>query len=295
MNARALTMRVLANVPSLLVAVGETVSTKWGYWWQLLYRAQERLLARIVIPDKIALVPVLILAALVMIGVVVLGVRGDWLMVFILLGSLALTCTTPWPGQFERYLVGLAPFLTICAVLGLSLIYGTLTDSRPRGISATGRIALAGLLVVTLTAQAIVALRVYRQRQNDDARTFVEKGSHIGSPLFFHDRSWQAWEESAAWISAHASPKAIVATTAPHYFYLLTGLHAILPPADTDPEGERSLLEGVPVSYVIVDELEFLDMSRRYARPAVESDPTHWRIVHTIDDTKTYARVTNTE
>ena len=101
----------------------------------------------------------------------------------------------------------------------------------------------------------------------------------------------KAWEETAAWVSAHASPDAIVATSAPHFFYLRTGLRAILPPMEADPARARRLLEMVPASYVIVDKLDFVDVSRRYARPAVEGDPTHWRVVHSKDGTKTYQRV----
>ena len=91
-----------------------------------------------------------------------------------------------------------------------------------------------------------------------------------------------------AWISAHAPPDAIVATTSPHLCYLLTGRRAVLPPMEIDPVQARRLLEAVPVSYVIVDELEFADMSRRYALPAVEGDPAAWRVVHEIDGTRIY-------
>jgi hypothetical protein len=44
----------------------------------------------------------------------------------------------------------------------------------------------------------------------------------------------------------------------------------------------RRLLEAVPVSYVIVDKLEFLDLSRRYALPAVNGDPIGWHLVYSI-------------
>jgi hypothetical protein len=295
-NGRALAGRVLANIPSMLVAVGETASTKKGYWLQLLERAQERLLRRTVVPHKIVFVPILLFTALFLVGLVLLARRGSWLMVFIVLGSLAIPCMTPWPGQFTRYLVGSAPFLIICAVLGLSQIRAALIDSlTPGRVSGAGRIALAGLLAATFATQIIVALKLYRQLWNKDARTLVAGPSHSGSPLFFHDRSWQAWEESAAWIRAHASPNVIVATSAPHFFYLRTGVRAVLPPMDADPERASRSLEAVPVSYVIVDELEFWDVQHRYLGPAVERDPKHWRVVHSIDGTKTYAHVGSAE
>ena len=68
-----------------------------------------------------------------------------------------------------------------------------------------------------------------------------------------------------------------------------------LPPMEADPARARRLLETVPVSYVIVDKLDFVDVSRRYARPAVEGDPAHWQVVHAIDGTKIYGRGSSTE
>ena len=116
-----------------------------------------------------------------------------------------------------------------------------------------------------------------------------------GSRAFYHDQKWQAWEETATWVKTHAPPGAIVATSAPHFFYLRTGLRAILPPMDADPEHARRLLDNVPVSYLVVDQLDFVDISRRYGRPAVESDPARWRLVHSIAGTKTYERVNGAE
>ena len=108
--------------------------------------------------------------------------------------------------------------------------------------------------------------------------------------LFSHNGLWRDWEEAGAWIKAHAPPDAIVSTSAPHFFYLRTGLRAILPPMEAAPERARHLLESVPVSYVIVDKLEFVDISRRYADPAVESDHGTWRVVQSMHGTKIYER-----
>jgi hypothetical protein len=38
-----------------------------------------------------------------------------------------------------------------------------------------------------------------------------------------------------------------------------------------------------------------VDISRRYARPAVEGDPTHWRVVYSKAGTKTYQHVVSAE
>jgi hypothetical protein len=64
---------------------------------------------------------------------------------------------------------------------------------------------------------------------------------------------------------------------------------------DADPEQAHRLLEAVPVSYVIVDEMRHRDFSRRYALPAVESHPASWRLVHGIDGTRIYEHTAGTQ
>ena len=108
--------------------------------------------------------------------------------------------------------------------------------------------------------------------------------------FFKHDDSWRDLEAAAAWINRHAPPGTIVATSAPHLFYLLTGRLAVIPPLVSDPERARHLLQAVPVSYVVIDELKSLDMSRRYARPAVRSDPEEWRLLQSVGGTEIYER-----
>ena len=53
-------------------------------------------------------------------------------------------------------------------------------------------------------------------------------------------------------------------------------------------KGELARRFNVPVKYVIIDEFEYRDFSRRYALPAVEDDPLTWRLVYSIDHTRVY-------
>jgi len=215
----------------------------------------------------------------ILVGLVILVRRGVWLMVFIVLGSIGLVWVTPWPGQFARYLMPLSPFLAICAVLPLSTIETSLRARQRRWAITFAQMVLAGVLALAFAAESYALLKAFRKRNKKEAIVIPRSGG-AGYRLFYHDGSWQAWEEAADWIGAHAPPDAIVATTAPHFFYLRTGRRAVLPPMEPDPVRVRRLLEGVPVSYVVVDELEFLDLSRRYARPAVATDPIGWHVVH---------------
>jgi len=280
--------RLATNLPSLLESLGESISTVDKDWRLLLGKIQRHLVGRHVMPSAVARVAVFALSALVMGGFILLLKRREWLMLFIAVGSVGLVWATPWPAQYTRYLMPLAPFMAICFVLTLSTI-NTVWRNREPGRSGTlRRIVIIGILVFTFAAELWSSLMLFRARFRQEA-TVLPTGA--GSyRLFSHKGSWRDWEEAGAWIKAHAPPDAIVSTSAPHFFYLRTGLRAILPPMEAAPERARHLLESVPVSYVIVDKLGFVDISRRYAEPAVESDHETWRAVQSVHGTKIYQR-----
>jgi hypothetical protein len=288
LDAGTLAARLVTNLAKMPAVLGEATSTTNPYW-QLALERMNRLLRQHHVPVRAVWVPILGFGTLVLAGIVILARNGAWLIVFIIVGSVGLVCTTPWPGQFTRYLAPLAPFLTIAAVTTLSWIGAALRARQHRWATPLGRLALASILVLAFIVQAYSAQWTFRRHQSAESSSFVPEGSSAAaSRFFFHDRSWQAWEQAVAWIDAHAPPDAIVATTSPHLCYLLTGRRAVLPPMEINPVHAWRLLEAVPVSYVIVDELEFADMSRRYALPAVENHPAGWRLVHEIDNTRIY-------
>src|SRR5262249_10548875 len=155
-----------------------------------------------------------------------------WLMVFVVLGSIGLAWITPWPGQFTRYLMPLSPFLAICAVLPLSTVETSLRIRQPWVITFT-RVVLACILVLAFAAEGYALLKAFGERNKREAIVIPRTGG-TGDRLFYHDGSWQAWEEAAAWIAVHAPPDAVVATTVPHFFYLRAGRRAVLPPMEPD-------------------------------------------------------------
>ncbi len=60
---------------------------------------------------------------------------------------------------------------------------------------------------------------------------------------------------------------------------------------ESDPTRARRLLEAVPVSYVIIDEIgEMASFGRRFALPAVQGDAVGWHLVHSIYGTRIYER-----
>ena len=146
------------------------------------------------------------------------------------------------------------------------------------------RVVIIGILVFTFAAELSSSQMLFRVRFRQEA-VVLPTGRGVIDCLTM-TVCGAIGEQAGAWIKAHAPPDAIVSTSAPHFFYLRTGLRAILPPMEAAPERARQLLESVPVSYVIVDKLKFVDISRRYADPAVESDRGTWRVVQSMHGTR---------
>ena len=293
----AFAARIITNVPALLGSVGEVVTAKQEDWHGTLLWAHNlvrnlRLIRRLValrdVPFFIFAFEIAILA-----GLFVLFYRRKWLFLLIVLGSAVLVCTTPWSEQFTRYLEPLSPFLSISALLGLTSL-GDAFQTQRLHWSAILTQGIAGLLLLcAATAQIHTLLWLF----SDEGRgrvTFAREQLGDSSKWFLYDRTWQAWQKNVDWIDVHAPTNAIVATTAAPFYYLQTGRLAVLPPMEIVRAQERRLLDSVPVSYVIVDEFGFQDISRRYASPALKADPTDWHLAFSVDETRVYRRSQST-
>lgn len=305
LHTRAFGTRLAANLPWLVMAVGENLSASAETW--PMRRFQAHLLGR---ESKISQendaestvtaggqnepsfkvkyavfgIPLLGFVAVTGVGLIALVRQRAWLVFLIITATLTLVWLVPWPVQFPRYLMPLMPFLVISAVLGFLNIYHAL--ARFRWLRVIGFPILWTLVLVCAVTHIIVPIKLFRERA---APFGVFRASGLGeAPRFFaHYRTWQDWEEAAAWISANTSADAIIATSAPHLLYLVTNRRAVLPPMEVDPQRERQLLESVPVTYVIVDRLQALDVTRRYVLPAMERTD-EWDLSHVIRGTRIY-------
>jgi hypothetical protein len=216
--------------------------------------------------------------------------RRARLLVGLIVASVGLVCLTPWPGQFQRYLSPLVPFLSLALVIG-SLATGQWLARRGPLPRRLGWAALGLLLATTIAAQTWMARRLFQVRAEEGV-SYVSREQPQGQPFFFHDEQWRYWEQAAEWVGENTPADAVIATSSPHLLYLRTGRLTVMPPMVDDPAEARRLLEAVPVTYVIVDGMEFIDISRRYALPAVESAPEQWQVVAEFDDTRIFGRPT---
>jgi hypothetical protein len=282
--------RLVTNLGGMPMSLGEGVSVHRGWWRGEVEKVNDGL-HRALVPGWLADAAMVALCLPVIAGLVLLALRGEWLMVLYVAGSLVMIAVTPWPVQFVRYLIPLTPFLTLAVVVALAA-----AAARESVTGAPGWRALRLVLMATVAViggQQVVTLYRSMHKYPSPAAILDRAGRRHDYRLFFYDRNWQLHDDGLDWLARAARPGEIVATSTPHWAYLRTGLPAIMPPYEADAARAAALLDQVPVTYLIVDQLAFLDVGRRYTIPAVEREPDRWRLVYATNDSgpKIYRRV----
>jgi hypothetical protein len=266
-GAGDLVRRVTANALALPTALGESVSV----------RAEGPLRPVFHLPDppppsswslSISRAGFAAIGLVAAAGLGMLFLDGIRLAPFYWVAALGLMMLVPWPSQFGRYLVPMAPLTAI----GLTLVFATAATL----VSRLAQAAVGAALGIVLAAQVLVLGVVFTERYEPVATTPATAPQR----LFFYPPSWRLHDEALAWVGAHAGRQDVVATTTPQRLYLASGLRAVFPPFEPDPAAAEHLLSAVPASWVIVDDLDFLDVSRRYAEPAIAAHPERWRLVY---------------
>lgn len=289
-NAVTMASRLVRNLPELVESLGQSVSTTKVQWRHLFETMQRALLGRSVIHRDVVLIPMFCFAGFILYGLILLVRQRSWLMVLLICTSVMLVWTTPWPAQFSRYLTPLIPLFDICFFLAWRQARHALGVNNRGRTARLSYLALVGLLLLSFGMEFYTLARLFRARQLPGAFV-LDPAKPEQYRLFAHNPNWRAWEEALNWIDAHGPKDAIIATSAPHFSYLLTGHRAVLPPMEADAGEAARLLKAVPVSYVVVDTLEFLDIAQRYALPAVKGDSAEWRLLHSIGRTQIYGRI----
>jgi hypothetical protein len=272
-SAGDLARRVGTNLGYLPAAVGEAVSMPKGWWWGEVERVNERVTA-FQLPRWPVDVALVLLSLPILAGLVLLAVRGERMAVLYVAASLALMVATPWPGQFSRYLVPVTPVLALALLLAYM---GARSERRRRWIAT--RAALATAITLVLVQQAYTLLKAFA-KHHQPAEYVAADGRRHPYALFFYDETWRDHDVALAWLAAHGDRRAVVVTSTPQWAYLKTGLQAVMPPYEPEAANAQGLLDGVPAGYLLVDNLSFLDVSRRYIRPVLEAYPDRWRLVY---------------
>ena len=210
-------------------------------------------------------------------GMVLLWIRQEWFIPLYCLAYVFVTCMTPWPEQFPRYLMPLTPFLAL-SLLGLLAWVAAWRRERERNWERKVRLLLTILLLsMIFVVQGLTLTHAY-VRGHRLVTYYDASGNETQYPLFYHD--WEAVNAAFEWLRRRGRPDDVIAATAPHSAYLRTGLKAVLPPMESDSERAQRLLDSVPVKYVVLDNLGIPGISERYAAPAIEGHPQMWKPIY---------------
>jgi hypothetical protein len=275
-SRRELMLRMVGNVKTLPWSIGEAVSIHHG-WWVAEVRKINLFVPGLRAPEWLADVAVVSLSATVLAGMVLLALGSYPLIVLYLAGSLFLICVTPWPGQFIRYMAPITPFL----VLALLYALRDLAGRAPRAARwrSPAWAVVVGVVGVILLQQAYTMAKLFTKHHQVAVYHDAAGRSHE-QRLFFYFDSWRAHEQGIEWLARNARSGELVGTSTPHWIYLMTGLPSVMPPFESDPREAQRLIDAVPLTYLVVDSLEFVDVGRRYTMPVIEATPNRWVLVY---------------
>lgn len=221
-------------------------------------------------------------------SVLVLARSGAKSMVVYIALYILLIISTPWPGQFARYMAPLVPFVAIAYVLSLVSVYrwnGKRGGSRVSHLLSLGLVVLPGL---TMACQIGALIQLYSRTQ-DIAEYRSVRGIMRPYRLLDYGKEWKDFDTAVNWLRDHHQNTPVIGTTCPQLVYLTLGSKAVMPPMVANVAKAQQLLDGVPVRLLIVDDddISHLDnLSKRYVYPVVQAHPELWKPVFAVSNSK---------
>jgi hypothetical protein len=291
-SALQLAQRFWQNSLGMGVTLGEVVSDSRGFWrHRLTFRGQRFPFSKMVLP-RLFYIPLILLGGLCLGGMVVLIRRGEVFIPVYVLVAVMLLCATPWPPQFRRYLVPVAPFLLaslFSAVLGVG---NSLRMSRRKLVRKCAPIALLVVLAPIFYAE-LNNLGAMHRDHLDRVRSETYDGKLVDYRLFYYSPASKSLDDGLDWLKQRAKPGDVVATSMPHWAYLRKGLKAVRPPLESNPEQTQALLDSVPVAYIVLSPENDGKAMNNHVLPFVQGNPQAWKCVYADEEglVRIYERV----
>jgi hypothetical protein len=213
-------------------------------------------------------------------GLGVLLVRGPVILAIYIALSVSLACCTPWPGQFNRYLTPLIPFLLLALCESLTAAVRFLERRWPWPWTRYGPACIALVLWLFVAKNAYTTLRTLKTWSEGVVRN-AARWSDGPRHLIYYDDVWNDFDKAIAWLGAHADREDVVASSTPQWIYLNAGLKAVMPPMEADIARVQDLLDAVPVRYILTEKLWHADLVRRFLDGTIEAYSDRWELVYT--------------
>ncbi len=284
--------RILSNVGELPIYLGESVTTKRGYWPQpLLVRFHLTKSTRLTI-EMIIIIILYIIGLAVLAGLFLQVLKNQLIIPLYVFIFLSAICLTPFLGQYLRYLMPIVPFLSLSLIVFLLFLKNTAIRNLSSKWSGLNKYFVVGPILVALLSQLYTIKQVY-SRDLLPIEYFDRNGKAVKYPMFFENRSFQAFNFCVNYMSNNAQVHDIVAAGTPQWIYLQTRLKAVMPPFESNPALAQKQLDEVPVKYLIIG--KDVIGSERYTLPVVKQFANHWKPVFTDPDKiwTVYQRVYN--
>ena len=277
-TALQLAKRFWHNILGIGVTLGESVSDSREYWrYRLQFRGQRFPILKL-IPQRSYYVPLVLLEGLILGGLVILIRRGEVFIPVYILAAVALMCATPVPEQFRRYLIPVAPFLLTSLFTCVLSGSNWLRMSRSKLVRKCALIAPMLVLALIFDAEVNSLLGMYRYHL-DSVRSETRQGKLVDYRLFYYDAASKSLDEGLDWLKRKAKADDVVATAMPHWAYLREGFKAVRPPLEANSERAQTLLDSVPVAYVVLDKSDE-GHSNAYMLPLLQGSPRAWQLVY---------------
>jgi len=284
--------RFFDNVLALPSTLGQSVTAREGFYRGHV-KAFNLAVGRAVLPHWPYKVLLNFLGLLVLLGVVCLMLRRQWLIGCTVLLTVAAVCTTPWPGQFARYLAPILPLLLLAllALLQAGAVYVRRILPAFRGTHDMKALRLSVLAVIL--CESAIALQSGNRNFLEPAVYQDATGKQHPYHLLHYSEAYPDVEGALRWLVPRAGSGAVIAVSMPQWVYLKSGLKTVLPPLTTDPVKAGQLIDSVPVSFVIVERLLMDDNFNEYFPRLVERSPDKWKLVYVSPDhqVQVYGRV----
>jgi hypothetical protein len=269
--------RIVRNALDLPVNFGETLSASRGYLEMALHGVfgSGPITSRL-IGWSVYIVLAVMGGTLVTGGVMVQLLRRQTIVPLYILIYGAAMCLTPFPGQYQRYLMPMMPLLALAAVVCLDAVASWREEpARARRwspLSMPGAVLASALLIQVLVTFSVY-VREYQVIAYEDL-----SGKPLVYRLFFYDDAQRGFDEAIGYVRAHATRTQVVAAGTPHWIHLRTGLKTVMPPFEQDVDTAQRLLDSVPVRYLLIG--RDVVATERYTVPVVQRFADRWEAVY---------------
>lgn len=280
--------RMTGNVAAMPSTLGQSISAREGFYRGHV-RSLNQTLGRNLVPHWPYKILLNVLGALVILGIVQMIRQGQWLIAGTIALTLGAICTTPWPGQFARYIAPILPFLLLAlgTLLGMTKrTAGTpvLLGNKLRAL----RFASCGLIF----CECCLALQSGNRNFINRSEYRDRDGQMVGYNLLHYSSEYEATKELLKWLRPRANRDAVIAVTMPQWVYLVSGFKSVMAPLTTDPAKAQEQMDTVPVSFFIVEELLMDDNFNTFSPGLIRSSPGTWKLVFAMPNSnvRLYAR-----